>query len=132
MKHPNHDELMAMAQDVDTPMQIYNSCSKWVNCETNTALWLICQGNGYAVRIKPKTIMIGDVEVPEPMRVAPEKGTPYWYVASSAETFLKFSWDGLASEVRWLKRGTLQATEEGARDVHAAFVKLLSPGANLG
>ena len=116
---------MAMAQDVDTPMQIYNSCSKWVNCETNTALWLICQGNGYAVRIKPRTIMIGDVEVPEPMRVAPEKGTAYWYVEPGAETFLKSSWDGMASEVRWLKRGTLQATEEGAIDMLAALIKQL-------
>ena len=123
--HPQAAELKAIAQDMDTPIQVYNSCSKWVNCKTNTALWLICQGNGDAVRIKPKTIMIGDVEVPEPMRVAPEKDTPYWYVELGAETFTKFSWDGLTSEVRWLKRGMLQATKQGAEDMLAALVKLL-------
>ena len=123
MKHPQAAELMAIAQDMDTPMQVYNSCSKWVNCKIDTALWLIYQGNGAAIRIKPKTIMIGDVEVPEPMRVAPEKDTPYWYVG--AETFTKFSWDGLASEVGWLKRGALQATKQGAEDMHAALVKQL-------
>ena len=59
------------------------------------------------------------------MRVAPEKDTPYWYVEPGGETFLKFSWDGMASEVGWLKRGVLQATKQGAEDMHAALVKQL-------
>lgn len=127
MKHPNHDELMAMAQDVDTPMQIYNSCSKWVNCETNTALWLICQGNGYAVRIKPKTIMIGDVEVPEPMRVAPPLWQVFWVVLSAHQAgFFIQTWDdGSDLHKKWLKRGVCQATEQGAKDMLAALVKQL-------
>ena len=129
MKHPNHDELMAMAQDVDTPMQIYNSCSKWVNCETNTALWLICQGNGYAVRIKPKTIMIGDVEVPEPMRVAPERRTVYWLVNIANENVVASQkWDDDQADQRWLKAGICQATEQGAKEMLDALIKQLGGG----
>ena len=125
MKHPNHDELMAMAQDVDTPMQIYNSCSKWVNCETNTALWLICQGNGYAVRIKPKTIMIGDVEVPEPMLVAPEVGAAVWLADTTSSNPRCTVWVDSALQNKCLNRRICQATEEGARDMMAALVKQL-------
>lgn len=122
--HPQAAELMAMARDMNTQMQLEIEPGDWATCKCMEALRVISYGQR-KVRIKPRTIMIGDVEVPEPMRVAPEKGEPYWCVFLNESTVGVGIWQGMACEVLWLGTGALQATEQGAKDMLAALVKQL-------
>src|SRR6478735_3462310 len=46
-------------------------------------------------RRKPKTILINGIEVPEPLRVAPNKGTQMWYVGVfGVELANRSTWEG--------------------------------------
>lgn len=124
MKHPQYDKLIAIAnceQMQDDP----GANGIWSDCTASHALELILIGGSKIVRIKPApTIMIGDVEVPEPLRVALENYTHLWVVDMSREAPV-FSADWIGEDNTWLKRGLVQATEQGAQQMLAALIKQL-------
>lgn len=113
--HPQATELMAMAQDMNTHIQIeVPSMDTWANCTTREALQAIASGV-HRIRIKPApTIMIGDVEVPEPMRVAPEIGTGYWLVSLEDGSITEQTWFEESADMQRMSHGVTQATEQGA------------------
>lgn len=75
---------------------------------------LSCPHNN-ALRIKPRTIMIGDMEVPEPVRDASEleEGEVYYFICPTDEDLYDFyAWDGDALDLRLLKHGMIHKTKE--------------------
>lgn len=76
-------------------------------------------------RRKPKTIRIGDMEVPEPMKTAPEYGTVYWFPSFPySETADNFAWSGDDVDNRMLQRGLCHATQEAAEAHAKALIKV--------
>ena len=75
----------------------------------------ICQyPDNWTVRRKPRTIRIGNLDVPEPMRIAPAMGTAVWLVCIHTDPPYRYSWSGNATEQGWLKLGICHLTKEAA------------------
>jgi len=81
----------------------------------------------WTVRRKPRTIRIGDMDVPEPMRVAPAVGTHYWIVSVSEEFSYLSTWTGDKSDFYCLGWGLCQSTKEAAEQHRKALI-LVSGG----
>ena len=118
------NKLIAIAEGIDMQVRSPHGQNIWRDCTHHAAL-VGLTSDGFEVRIKPKTIMIGDSEVPEPLRVAPAIGSTYWRLNLSDRRFEIENWQAVSCEVRWLKTGLLQATEQGAQQMLAALVKQL-------
>jgi hypothetical protein len=83
--HKHADNMLLFAQDAqltDDPWALWQRMpmgwDSWITIAKGEAMWH--ENNEY--RRKPpaqKYITIGDIEVPEPLRVAPKVGTCYWY-----------------------------------------------------
>jgi hypothetical protein len=131
MKHPQHDKLIAIANGEQMQSTQFRQGSYegaiFKNCDPSTALDILShesEQNFARLRIKPRTIMIGDMEVPEPMRVAPADGSECWAASPSMRKgYFKNLWEGDEDDLRFLQRGLLQATEQGAQQMLAALVK---------
>lgn len=79
----------------------------------------------YEWRVKPKTIKIGDMEVPEPLRVVPEKDATYFIVEPmSDDLFYAATWGCDNIDIRHLSRGQCHATEEAAIAHAKALIKV--------
>ena len=76
-------------------------------------------------RRKPKTILIGEYEVPEPCREVPEPGQKFWAVNPFAGP-QGFIWDGSKEDFHALKSGFVLLTEEAAEKHYEAFKNLLA------
>lgn len=74
------------------------------------------------VRRKPRTIRIGNREVPEPLREPPEEGTRVYHVCWGKPD--PFRWTGTEWEYHWLRRGLLQRTAEDAKEHRDALVEV--------
>ena len=77
-------------------------------------------------RVKPKTIQIGDMEVPEPVRKSLEAGTQYFIVdINDADLHDVGLWasDG-HDEYSYLSRGLLHLTKEAAIAHAKALIKI--------
>lgn len=79
------------------------------------------ESSGWSFRVMPRTISINGVEVPEPLRVAPEEGTTVWLVILPTQS--NHRWSGNANDLAWLGYGLLHATEEAARAHAEALLK---------
>ena len=83
---------------------------------------------GNHIRRKPHTITINGIEVPEPIREAPEMNTPYYLTdASDRHLVIDTSWEGSPIEHSWLNRGLCHLTEDAAK-AHARALILASGG----
>lgn len=115
-----HAALMAQyAQDAATnpePWKLWefndaDDGDGWHTC-VSQAVWApTCQ-----YRRKPRTININGIEVPEPLRVAPAKGTKVWSPhLSSADKLSTFTWNvGNHWMEQELERGIVHLTPEAA------------------
>ncbi len=74
-------------------------------------------------RFKPKMIRCGDLEFPEPMRVAPELDTRFW-LATTLEDVLVYRWENDAFDQKVLSRGICHLTEEAAEAHARALIAL--------
>lgn len=74
-------------------------------------------------RIKPKTIMIGDMEVPEPLRGEPDKGAAIFVVSLHVPP-TKMIWGENVNEDDWLIRGTCHSTFDAAEIHSKALIKI--------
>ena len=64
---------------------------------------------------KPRTITVNGVEVPEPLRYAPEDKTWCWLTQlHNHNKAILVLWEGSDADYIWLRRGLLHATEENA------------------
>jgi len=78
--------------------------------------------------IKPSTIMIGDMEVPEPCREPLKIGQVYWLVSVQSEIPTTLHWSGGKTDMYWLQLGLVQLTKEGAIAQRAATLRLYRGG----
>lgn len=65
-------------------------------------------------KIKPRTININGYEVPEPTRVKPKHGEPYYIVYLTDAKVHSFNFTDTTSEDRWFRQGLLHKTKEAA------------------
>ena len=96
--------------------------------ETNTAdgKWITVQDPYFVengeYRVKPKTIKCGDMEFPEPMRVAPALDNAVWLATIvGAEPIC---WSNNPVKQRWLKLGIIHATKAAAEQHSRALIAL--------
>lgn len=77
-------------------------------------------------RIKPKTIRIGEYDVPEPCREPLENGDLYWIADLGGESpLLGCTWREDRIDDIWLLRGIIHRTQEAA-DIHSKALISLS------
>lgn len=71
-------------------------------------------------RRKPRTIRIGEFDVPEPLREAPAMGTEYWAVDFfRSDTFVQnYDWQGDEHDCRMLRAGICHFDRQAA-ELHA-------------
>ena len=70
-------------------------------------------------RIKPRTIRIGEYDVPEPCREPLEKGDLYWVATIEEEIPLRgYTWREYRIDTICLSRGIIHRTQEAA-DLHS-------------
>lgn len=124
-----HAALMAEyakdATESETPWENWEICYEGIwNPMHNHPAWVTLT----QYRRKPKTIRIGDMEVPEPMKTAPEYGTVYWFPSfRHSKPANNFAWSGDEGDNRMLQRGFCHATKEAA-EAHAQALILISGG----
>lgn len=83
--------------------------------------------SSYKYRIKPRTIKIGDFDVPEPMRVAPDSGCEYFVVEALSDVPAASQvWNGMDCEKRWLSMGLCHKSKESAIAHAKALIALTS------
>lgn len=130
MKHKHADVMLEYAKDAresDTP---------WINWEYMHEISNGWQPLSYnptwnhtvIYRRKVKTIRIGEYDVPEPLRIAPEIGTTYFYPAfTNASKVYSYSFTNDHSDNRILDRGMMHLTSAAA-ELHAkALISLTKP-----
>lgn len=82
-------------------------------------------------RRAPRTIRIGDREVPEPLREAPAVGTKYWVLhllCSSPKHASSFKWTDHENDRLWLASGLVHLTAEAATAHAEALIALSAKG----
>jgi len=86
----------------------------WENFET---------GN---IRIKPRTIVVHGVELPEPLSEAPNEGEVVWlfnpYHEAGDEGGPRWVWTNKQIDVRYLESGLLHSTREAAKQWREFFL----------
>ena len=123
MKPRNHkhaDMIRRWLDDASLCVQSrHPHCAAWQDVDKPE--WF----EGQEYRFKPRTIRIGDMEVPEPMRVAPAHGEFYWAVDLIAtDLCMEMSWSSAITENRWVSNGTCHATKEAAIQHAKALIAL--------
>ncbi len=80
-------------------------------------------------RIKPRTIMIGDMEIPSPLQEAPSDNTKYWTVSFFDEYSLVVGrfWCGSGNDIAFLRHGLIHLDRDSAID-HARALITISGG----
>jgi hypothetical protein len=74
----------------------------------------------------PKTIRIGDFDVPKPLQKKPECGARYWVVSLTAvDAYCELYWDNDASDRRYFARGLIHADKESA-EIHTKAILSLT------
>ncbi|MEQ1969729.1 hypothetical protein ABLA30_22830 [Xenorhabdus nematophila] len=120
-KHIHADLIMAyakLAQETDKPWDGFQyrirGNEEWLDCGVSVRFWF---GNEY--RLKPRTVKIGEIDVPEPVREPLERDQEYFVVATTglfpAEAGI---WDGAKIHMRYLERGLIHLNRESA-ELHA-------------
>lgn len=86
-------------------------CSDWEDSQHDWEVFrMSCE-----YRIKPKTIRIGEYDVPEPMREMPTLRTDY-YIADIVGSSLYgvATWVCDADDIEWFNRGMVHSTKDAA------------------
>lgn len=129
--HKHADLMMQYAKDAaetETPWM------RWEVLEEKTGEWgslysppRFCPELKY--RRKPRTIRIGDYDVPEPEREPLELGQQYYYVnLGNADCWYCDYWANRGWEIRLLKMGLIHLTRSAA-ELHArALISLTAKG----
>jgi hypothetical protein len=122
MAQHKHFKLMALflkdARVSETPWVFWQKRYSGDNAVPWT--WRDCNepptwANDFEYRRKPRTIRIGEFDVPEPMRKAPMYDSDYFFPATlNGSLYDTTSWDGYSTDERRLLNGVCHATKEAA------------------
>ena len=131
--HPHFDLMMKyveIAQTTDKPweaFQVKGFVDEWVDV---SAAILFNENLQYRLKPEPpKTIRIGEYDVPEPVREPLEKDTEYWIVHFSLAVLAnRFKWYSDEFDNRVLKNGLIHLTKEAAV-IHAKALMSLTKAA---
>lgn len=129
-KGHKHAEMMAeyakIAAGHEKPwcfLEYLDESGKWLALDTHPE-W----GLDTEYRLKTCTIRIGEIDVPEPMRSAPEIGACYYAVdIFSARKYINSQWQAVGTDIRRLELGFCHKTAEAAI-AHAKALILVSGG----
>lgn len=130
--HPYADILRAIADGHEIEYSA-DSQSRWVGRSHKNVLKMLSFEHSAVpapeqFRIKPRTIRIGEFDVPEPLRVAPDYGSYYWspnpWLESGVDQIL---WDDDDQDVRALSAGWCHSTYEAAEQHARALFSLTAP-----
>ena len=104
-------------------LEYLDESGKWLALDTHPE-W----GLDTEYRLKPRTIRIGEIDVPEPMRSAPEAGSCYFFLAlTGSGMVVESEWGGNWVDELSLSRGICHTTKEAAI-AHAKALILVSGG----
>ncbi|TPR84848.1 hypothetical protein [Acinetobacter baumannii] len=79
----------------------------------------------FEFQIKPRTIFIGEFEVPEPLKEAPEKGSTCSYPSPTVEIGVQqFKWNGSKGQLRMLQHGQVHSSFDNAFAHCCAIIKV--------
>ncbi|EXS26781.1 hypothetical protein J690_3018 [Acinetobacter sp. 742879] len=79
----------------------------------------------FEFQIKPRTIFIGEFEVPEPLKEAPEKGSTCSYPSPTVELGVQqFKWNGSKGQLRMLQHGQVHSSFDNAFAHCCAIIKV--------
>lgn len=79
----------------------------------------------FEFQIKPRTIFIGEFEVPEPLKEFPEKGSTCSYPSPNAELGVQqFKWNGSKGQLRLLQHGQVHSSFDNAFAHCCAIIKI--------
>jgi len=79
----------------------------------------------YDYRIKPRTIMIGDIEVPEPMFEVINKGDSYFTPSVTSDWLYNYeTWSGDSYDEKCMSRGLAHGNKEAAITHAKALIAL--------
>lgn len=122
MKEHEHAELLRAIAD-GKQMQVQDHTGTWYNCCGTTALRTITEGlfRRTNLRIKPDTITVNGIEVPEPLRDFPPKIGCYWAVSPYHGT-ARIDYRADKEDQHALNAGLCHATEEAARAHFEAII----------
>lgn len=121
--HPTHPHYLVHKAyvegcfaDPDNPpvVQVFHELGVWL--DTLYSNW----SEDVPHRIKPRTIT-RTVTYPEPMRVAPEKGTTFSTVSSQYISLYRNHWNGMDCDSRALKNGMCFANADAQACYDALF-----------
>lgn len=120
--------MLKYAQDASTtdkPWELWE-----FRCDEHEK-WTILTGNpawddDTKYRRKPRTIRIGEIDIPEPVREPLQNGEKYFVPAIDCgyDNIDSFEWDGDSTDKRLLKQGMVHITEEAAREHAKALIAL--------
>ena len=122
-----HAELMAQyaedAKEHDNPWLLWEhgDGTEWTNCTTHPG-WFY----DHLYRRKPRTVQIGDIEVPEPCKIEPESGQEYYIPNLTAGANLR-TWYGDKQDAHALKSNLVHLDFQSAA-LHAKALTQVSKG----
>lgn len=128
MEHVNAEILRAIADGKKVQYRHFQSPLEWKthDNEDTVLCWKLLAGSDiYEWRIAPKTIKIGEYEVPAPEREAPEPGKKFWTLTPFGGA-AHFTWDGSKPCYDALKGGFVHLTEKAAEQHYEAIKSLLA------
>ncbi|PHM70377.1 hypothetical protein [Xenorhabdus sp. KJ12.1] len=118
-KHIHADlisEYARLSHITDRPWEYFEMFhgGDWCQCYAELIFW-----SDYKYRLKPRTIKIGEYDVPEPLRCEPEIGQPYFLVRIDLiQGAREYRWDGDDWDMMVLKSGLIHLDRESA-ELHA-------------
>ena len=124
-KHPYADILIAIAEGKQIQaLTETRACLDYFDVENDYVLNKIANGTKVVFRVKPKTIRIGEYDVPEPIREMPDVGETVWVVVPTVNcSILRVGFNSYISDL--LDKGLLHKTKEAA-ELHAKAIISLS------
>ena len=125
MKHKHANILQAIIEDSDVKLEYrYNADKPWIFSNLYDFFYYLSLAGSGEFRIALKTIRIGDVYVPEPMRVAPAAGTQYWVINLCwTEMSGPMVWRNDTTDNRLLKLGLCHLTKDACGTHAEAIIK---------
>jgi len=121
-RHEYSHILEAIAKGME--VQIWTSTGEWESIHDNDALARVLEGfEPSFLRAKPKTIRIGEYEVPEPIREVGVSGNCYLLDLTRLEPQNAFETGAL--NYQYLENGLIFKTKEDAMKAREAILSLL-------
>lgn len=124
-----HAELMAQyaedAKQHDEPWELWqhDASGTWVDCVRHPSWRSHTQ-----YRRKPRTVMIGDIEVPEPCKVPLDYGQVYYVPDLTTDLFIcRYTWEDENVDFRLLESNLVHLDRESAI-LHAKALIEVSKG----